>query len=44
MKNLVTSMVIGAIVGGAIGSIANDDMMRFKKMMMKKGKKIARMF
>ncbi len=44
MKKMMTGMVIGAVIGGVIGSMANDEMCEFKKMMMKKGKKIAKMF
>ena len=44
MRKLVTGMVIGALVGGVVGSMAHGDMCDFKKMIVKKGKKIAKMF
>ena len=44
MKKLMTGMVIGAVIGGMVGSMASDDIYDFKKKMMKKGKKIAKMF
>ena len=44
MKNLITGMFIGAILGGAIGSMASDEINNFGKMMMKKGKKIMKKF
>ena len=44
MKKMVTGMVIGAIVGGVVGSIYHNEMHDFKKMIMKKGKKLAKMF
>lgn len=44
MKKLMTGMVIGAVIGGMVGSMASDDIYDFKKKVMKKGKKIAKMF
>lgn len=44
MKKLVTGMVIGAVVGGMLGSMTHGDICDFKKMIVKKGKKIAKMF
>lgn len=44
MKKMVTGMVIGALVGGVVGSMANNDMYKFKRMIVKKGKQIAKMF
>lgn len=40
MKNLVTGMLIGAMIGGAIGTIASDEINDFGKTCFKKGKKI----
>lgn len=40
MKNLVTGMFIGAILGSVVGTIASDEIYDFKKTMMKKGKKL----
>ncbi|MBQ9280072.1 MAG: hypothetical protein IJ215_03375 [Clostridia bacterium] len=44
MKNLVTGMFLGAIIGGAIGTMASDEINDFRKTMMKKGKKIMKKF
>ena len=44
MKKMVTGLVIGALVGGVVGSIYHNEMHDFKKMVMKKGKKLAKMF
>lgn len=44
MKRLVTGMLIGAMIGGAIGTIASDEINDFGKMCMKKGKKIMKKF
>ncbi len=44
MKKMVTGMVIGALVGGVVGSMYHSEMNDFKKMIIKKGKKLARMF
>lgn len=44
MKKLMTGMVIGAVIGGMVGSMASDDIYDFKKKMMKKGKKLVKMF
>lgn len=44
MKKLVTGMVIGAVLGGMVGTMASDDIYDFQKKMIKKGKKIAKMF
>ena len=44
MKKIVTGMVIGAVLGSVVGSIYHNDMNDFRKMVVKKGKKIARMF
>ena len=40
MKNLVTGMVIGAMIGGIFGTMASDEINDFGKTCMKKGKKI----
>ena len=40
MKKLVTGMILGAVIGGAIGTMASDEINDFSKMCMKKGKKI----
>ena len=44
MKNLVTGMVIGAMIGGIFGTMASDEINAFGKMCMKKGKKIIKKF
>ena len=36
MKNLMTGMFLGAILGGVVGTMASDDIYDFKKMVMKK--------
>lgn len=42
MRNLVTGMFLGAILGGAIGTMASDEIYGFKKKVMKKGKKMVK--
>lgn len=44
MKNLMTGMVIGALLGGVVGTMASDEINDFTKMVMKKGKKIMKKF
>lgn len=44
MKNLMTGMVIGALLGGVIGTMASDEINGFTRMVMKKGKKIMKKF
>lgn len=44
MKNLVTGMILGALLGGFVGTMASDEINDFGKMMMKKGKKIMKKF
>lgn len=42
MKNLMTGMFLGAIIGGVVGTMASDEIYSFKKMVMKKGKKMVK--
>lgn len=44
MKNLMTGMVIGALLGGVVGTMASDEINDFTRMVMKKGKKIIKKF
>ena len=44
MKNLMTGMVIGALLGGVVGTMASDGINDFTRMIMKKGKKIMKKF
>ena len=44
MKNLMTGMCIGALLGGVVGTMASDEINDFTKMVMKKGKKIMKKF
>ncbi len=44
MKKMVTGMVIGALVGGFVGSMYHNEMHDFKKMLVRKGKKLVKMF
>ena len=44
MKKLVTGIILGAMIGGAIGTMASDEINDFSKMCMKKGKKIMKKF
>lgn len=44
MKSLITGMAIGAIIGGAIGTMASDEINDFGKLCMKKSKKIIKAF
>ena len=39
MKNLITGMLIGAIIGGMVGTVASDDIYDMKRKIMKNGKK-----
>ena len=36
MKNLMTGMVIGALLGGVVGTMASDEINDFTRMVMKK--------
>ena len=40
MKNLVTGMFIGALIGGMVGTVASDEIYDMKKKIMKTGKKM----
>ena len=42
MKNLMTGMFFGAIVGGVIGTMASDEIYDIKNTIMKKTKKFAK--
>lgn len=44
MKNLMTGMFIGALLGGVVGTMASDEINDFTKMVMKKGKKMMKRF
>ena len=44
MKRLMTGMLIGAMIGGSVGTMASDEINDFGKMVMKKGKKIIKKF
>ena len=44
MKNLMTGMFIGALLGVVVGTMASDEINDFTKMVMKKGKKIMKKF
>ena len=44
MKNLMTGIVIGTLLGGVVGTIASDEINDFTRMVMKKGKKIMKKF
>ena len=44
MKNLVTGILIGAVIGGFVGTMASDELTDFGKMCVKKGKKIIKKF
>lgn len=44
MKNLMTGMVIGALLGGVVGTMASNEINDFTRMIMKKGKKIMKKF
>lgn len=44
MKNLVTGMILGAVIGGLVGTMASDEINDFGKTLMKKGKKIMKKF
>ena len=39
MRNLVTGMLIGAVIDGMIGTVASDEIYDMKKKIMKNGKK-----
>lgn len=42
MKNLFTGMLLGAVIGGVIGTVASDDIYDMTNQVMKKGKKLAK--
>lgn len=42
MKNLVTGMIFGAVIGGVIGTMASDEIYDIKNMIAKKSKKFAK--
>ena len=42
MKNLVTGMIFGAVIGGVIGTMASDEIYDIKNTIMKKSKKFAK--
>ena len=42
MKNLMTGIVCGAIIGGIVGTVASDEIYDMKNMVMKKSKKFAK--
>lgn len=42
MKNWITGMIVGAMIGGVIGTIASDEIYDITNMVMKKGKKLAK--
>ena len=44
MKRLVTGMIIGAMIGGAIGTMASDEINGFSTVCMEKGEKIMKRF
>ena len=44
MKKLITGMLLGAFIGGFVGTMASDEIMDFGKICMKKGKKIMKKF
>ena len=44
MKNLMTGMVIGALLVGVVVTMASDEINDFTRMIMKKGKKIMKKF
>ena len=44
MRNLIMGMFVGALIGGAVGTMASDEINDFRKMVMKKAKKIAKVF
>ena len=44
MKNLMTGMLLGAMIGGIFGTIASDEIYDIKNLMMKKGKKLAKKY
>ncbi len=40
MKNLVTGMLIGAIIGGMVGTVASDEIYDIKRKVIKNGRKM----
>lgn len=42
MRNWITGVLVGAMIGGVIGTIASDEIYDIKNMVMKKGKKLAK--
>ena len=44
MKNLMTGMLFGAVIGGIIGTMASDEIYDIKNTIMKKTKKLAKKY
>ena len=44
MKNWITGILVGAVIGGVIGTIASDEIYDIKNMVMKKGRKLAKKY
>lgn len=44
MKNFTIGIMLGAIMGGVIGTIASDEIYQIKKKAMKTGKKILKKY
>ncbi len=44
MKNLITGMFLGAIIGGMVGTVASDEIYDVKKKAMKVGKKFLKKY
>ena len=42
MKNLMTGMIFGAMIGGVIGTMASDEIYDIKNTIVKKTKKLAK--
>lgn len=44
MKNLMTGILFGAVIGGMIGTMASDEIYDIKNTIMKKTKKFAKKY
>lgn len=44
MRNLITGMFLGAIIGGMVGTVASDEIYDVKKKAMKVGKKFLKKY
>lgn len=44
MKNLITGIFLGAVIGGMVGTVASDEIYDVKKKAMKAGRKLLKKY